>query len=138
MTIFSALLSLLSNPAVLRGIGYLLIVCGLVFTGYRWGSSEVQEDWDKEKAGAAAALAGFKEGQAKATDTVITEYSKKLAEVESTVKTIYKKVPIYVPADSCPMPAGFRVLHNAAARGELSGTSGSVNVPSTAVGAPGR
>ncbi len=39
--------------------------------------------------------------------------------IRTVYKTIIKKVPIYVKADDCPMPGGFRVLHDAAANGTV-------------------
>lgn len=43
--------------------------------------------------------------------------------VRTITKTIIEKVNVYVPIDSCPMPYGFRVLHDSAAA--------NVEVPST-------
>lgn len=40
-------------------------------------------------------------------------------EIRTVYKTIIKKVPVYVKADDCPMPGGFRVLHDAAANGTV-------------------
>jgi len=35
--------------------------------------------------------------------------------IRTITKTIIEKVPVYVKADDCPMPGGFRLLHDAAA-----------------------
>lgn len=37
------------------------------------------------------------------------------AKVRTVTKTLIEKVNVYVPLDSCPLPAGFRSLHDAAA-----------------------
>lgn len=39
--------------------------------------------------------------------------------IRTVFKTIIKEVPVYVKATDCPMPPGFRVLHDAAANGEI-------------------
>ena len=56
---------------------------------------------------------------AKATERVVTQYVDRVQVVAGRTKTIIKEVPIYVPADSPSLPPGFRVLHDAAATGEL-------------------
>lgn len=40
-------------------------------------------------------------------------------QIRTVTKTIIEEVPFYVKADDCPLPAGFRVLHDAAANGEI-------------------
>ena len=41
------------------------------------------------------------------------------AVIRTVTKTIIKEVPTYVQATACPLPGGFRVLHDAAANGEV-------------------
>lgn len=41
------------------------------------------------------------------------------AAIVTVTKTIIKQVPIYVKNTDCPMPGGFRVLHDAAAHGQV-------------------
>ena len=60
----------------------------------------------------------------KATERVVTKYVDRLQVVAGRTETIIKEVPIYVPADSADLPAGFRVLHDAAATGELPDPAG--------------
>ena len=45
------------------------------------------------------------------------------ARIVTVTKTIIKEVPTYVKTTDCPMPGGFRVLHDAAANGVLPDTS---------------
>lgn len=40
-------------------------------------------------------------------------------QIHTITKTILKEVPVYVPSDSCALPGGFRLLHDAAANGEI-------------------
>lgn len=68
----------------------------------------------KEQAAQAAKVA---EKQAEVTTKVVTEYVDRVKVVREKAREIVKEVPVYVPADSCPLPSGFRVLHDAAAAG---------------------
>ena len=44
--------------------------------------------------------------------------------IKTVTKTLIQKVPVYVPNTSCPLPGGFRLLHDAAATdGQLSRTT---------------
>ena len=36
-------------------------------------------------------------------------------QIRTITKTLIEKVPVYVKADACPLPGGFRLLHDAAA-----------------------
>ena len=66
----------------------------------------------KEQSAQAAKVA---EKQAEVTTKVVTEYVDRVKVVREKAREIVKEVPVYVPADSCPLPSGFRVLHDAAA-----------------------
>ena len=63
----------------------------------------------------AAQAAKVAEKQAEVTTKVVTEYVDRVKVVRERAREVVKEVPIYVPADSCPLPSGFRVLHDAAA-----------------------
>ena len=39
--------------------------------------------------------------------------------IRTVTETITKEIPVYVKADACPLPGGFRVLHDAAASSEI-------------------
>lgn len=70
--------------------------------------------------------------QAKETDDkreVVTQYVdrevvKVVEKIAVVTETITKEVPVYVPSDSPALPGGFRLLHDAAARGEVPNPSG--------------
>ena len=53
------------------------------------------------------------------TQVVEREVVKVVKQIEVVTETIVKEVPVYVQADATPLPGGFRVLHDAAARGEV-------------------
>ena len=44
--------------------------------------------------------------------------------IRTVTQTIIKEIPIYVKTTDCPMPGGFRVLHDAAANGQLPDAAG--------------
>lgn len=48
---------------------------------------------------------------------IAAKQSKARAKVRTITKEIIREVPIRIPADSPPLPGGFRVLHDAAAAG---------------------
>jgi len=71
--------------------------------------------------------------QAKRVDTaraavsapIEAKHEAAVTQIQTVYKTIIKEVPIYVKADpvlglNCPLSGGFRVLHDAAANGEVS------------------
>lgn len=50
---------------------------------------------------------------------IAQRHAQAVERIRTVTKTITKEVPVYVPSDSCPLPGGFRVLHDAAAHGEV-------------------
>lgn len=116
-------LNLLLNPAVLRAIIAVAFCTVVLVFGYGKGKEAVQKDWDADKEAQTAILNEVKAAQEKTTNDLVVEYEKKIRTITGTTITITKKVPVYVPSDSCPMPAGFRLLHNEAAAGTLPSTA---------------
>jgi hypothetical protein len=63
-----------------------------------------------------------------------------LAVAETRIRTVTREVlreiPVRIPVDACPLPADFRVLHNAAAAGALpeppGGPDGAASAPPAA------
>lgn len=113
------LMNLLSNPALWKALGIAALMAALFIGGCRHGEQNVQANWDAEKFAnqqASLILIGV---QDEITNQVIQGYIEKIKTIQSTTKIITKKVKVYVPANSCPLPPGFRVLHNAAVRNEL-------------------
>lgn len=56
---------------------------------------------------------------AQAADRIVTRYVDRVRTVQETAAVITKEVPVHVPSDACPLPAGFRLLHDAAAAGRV-------------------
>lgn len=77
------------------------------------------------------AVADFK-AQAERVDAkreVVTQYvdrvvEKTVKDIQVVTETITKEVPVYVPSDTPDLPAGWRLLHDAAARGEVPNPAG--------------
>lgn len=94
-----------------------------VWAAYSWawnrGADHVQGQWDAAVLKQQAAAAKTGEKRAAETVKVVTEYVDRVRVVRERGETIVKEVPVYVPADSCPLPAGWGVLHDAAATGGL-------------------
>ena len=98
----------------------------LALASYHLGASRVQAKWDAEKSHAAIATAQTEAAQAQATTRVVTQYVDRVKTVRERGQQIVKEVPVYVQTspDVPDLPGGFRVLHDAAARGELPEPAG--------------
>ena len=48
-------------------------------------------------------------------EQIAAQQIKAQEQIRSVTKTLIQKVNVYVPSTSCPLPGGFRLLHNAAA-----------------------
>lgn len=53
------------------------------------------------------------------TQVVEREVVKTVKDIQVVTETIIQEVPIYVPLDAPDLPAGWRLLHDAAARGQV-------------------
>jgi hypothetical protein len=101
-----------------------LVVIGLCLASYNRGAAGVRAEWQDEKDRQAIAVANVKTEQAEAVVQVVTRYVDRIKIVREKGETIIKEVPVYVPSDACDMPGGFRLLHDAAARGEPADPAG--------------
>ena len=95
----------------------LALVAGIWLHGNQSGRETIQAQWDQEKLEAAALQAANRVQKQENTIKVITEYVDRVKVVREKGETIIKEIPVYVPDNACVLPAGFRVLHDAAARG---------------------
>lgn len=111
------------NPlTLLSPTRWLLLACcvaALVWGYFAWADHQQDIGYDKAKAEysrqAQQADAQREEVAAPVAATQIVVQER----IRTVTKTIIKEVPVYVKADACPMPGGFRVLHDAAADGEV-------------------
>ena len=82
---------------------------------YKAGQADVQAKWDKANAKAQAEIARLREAAGKVTVRTETVYVDRVRTIREKGNDIIRNVPVYVPAGSPDLPAGFRVLHDAAA-----------------------
>lgn len=117
-------------PAPYRWLAMLVLAAAVFATGWVKGASQVQARWDAATGIQAVAVAAVKQRQAEATVQVVTQYVDRVHTVREVGQTIIKEVPVYVPADSPALPGGFRLLHDAATRGEPPDTTVAADAPS--------
>lgn len=116
-------------PASYRWLAMLALAAAVFATGWVKGASQVQARWDAATGIQTVAVATVKQRQAEATVQVVTKYVDRVHTVREVGQTIIKEVPVYVPADSPALPGGFRLLHDAATRGELPDATGVADAP---------
>jgi hypothetical protein len=83
------------------------------------GAAEVQGRWDAAATIEAQQRRDLEVKQDKVTTKVEIQYRDRVQTVKVKGDTIIKEIVHYVPIDSPDLPAGFRVLHDAAAENEL-------------------
>ena len=112
-----------------RALAALAVLAALVGIGWMKGANHVQSKWDAANLSATVAIAKQQQKQAEVTTQVVTQYVDRWRTVHTAGQTIIKEVPVYVPATTPDLPGGFRVLHDAAATGQLPDASGSADAP---------
>lgn len=103
---------------------FILLIAGALVGGFnafvkyeqRIGYDRARADYDKQ-------AVAVDEKRAAVTPPIESKAKEAVAKVQTVTKTIIKEVPVYVKATDCPMPGGFRVLHDAAANGEVPDAS---------------
>lgn len=94
---------------------------------YREGRAEVQSRWDAATTRMEQEKRQLEAKQSEVTVKTVIKYVDRVREVRVKGDTIIKRIPQYVPANSCDLPPGFRLLHDAAASGsELPEAAGSI------------
>ena len=116
-------------PAPYRLLAMLVLAAAVFATGWVKGASQVQARWDAATGAQAVVVAAVKQRQAEATVQVVTQYVDRVHTVRVAGETIIKEVPVYVPSNTPDLPGGFRVLHDAAARGELPEATSAADAP---------
>lgn len=91
---------------------------------YRAGQAERQKLWDESTALLQAEVRRVEAERDAATGQVEIRVVEKLRTIHEKGDTIVKQVPVYVPAESCDLPGGWRLLHNAAAAGQVPDPAG--------------
>lgn len=111
-------------PLPYRWLAMAALAAALVVFGWFKGSSNVQAKWDTATHQQSLQVAAIKTEQAEATVKVVTEYVDRVKVVTRRGADIIKEIPVYVPSDTCTLPAGFRLLHDAAASGSTPDAAG--------------
>lgn len=93
---------------------------------YAAGVRDVQGRWDAATTAQAEQNRKAEGEQAKATLITVTEYVDRVQTIRVKGDTIVQKVPVYIPSDSPLLPGGWRLLHDAAAAGDLPPPPGSI------------
>jgi len=109
-------------PWPYRWLALVLLAAALIGFGWIKGASHVQARWDAASAAQQQAQAQVQIQQAEATVQVVTRYVDRVRVIREKGDTIFKEVPVYVPAQAdaaCTINRGFVRLHDAAAAGEL-------------------
>ena len=104
-----------------RAAIFLAFALWFAWQAHKWEALATgpQEQADTARERAYKAAAELAKAQAKVTERVVTKYVDRVKVVAGRTRTIIKEVPIYVPATTPDLPAGFRVLHDSAAQGVI-------------------
>ncbi len=117
------------------------VIALLFFTlGNLQGSSHARDKCMAEKAAAEIHTSHVETVQAQTTVDVVTKYAQRASDMRARSQSITSKVSHYVPtktdSSACALPSGWRLLHDAAATGELpittSGADAAVVTPQEA------
>ncbi|WP_281982976.1 hypothetical protein [Azonexus hydrophilus] len=119
------LLSLIPLPY--RILAGLLIAAMIAAAVWMNGAAHVQAKWDAATVKQSLRVASVEKAQAESTVKIVTKFVDRVRVVKETGAALTREVVRYVPSDSCDLPPGYRVLHDAAARGEPADTAGSVD-----------
>ena len=119
-------------PLPYRILFMALFAAMLVGFGWMKGAAHVQAKWDAVTVKQSLQVARVEKAQAEATVKVVTKFVDRVRVVKETGATLTKEVVRYVPSDSCSLPAGWRVLHDAAARSEPADPAGNADAPPVA------
>ena len=102
-------------------IGLALIAAGWVYghSRYNAGQADVQAKWDASVEKGKAEIARLQAQANRISTKIETKYLTRVETIRGATQTIVRQVPVFVPAGSCELPGGFRVLHDAAAQGSV-------------------
>lgn len=110
------------------------VLSGLALSFYSWGvlqhhrgAAEVQKQWDDSISRGKVIVDSLKAGQNKITTVTEFKYIDRVQVIHEKGKTITKLVPQFIPIDSCDLPGGFRLLHDAAVSGTIPSAADAVD-----------
>lgn len=99
----------------------LLIGVALLTGAWMWGRHQVQQRWDESKKEVKTVVRTVVRDQGRVNTVIKTQFVDRIRVVKEKGDNIVKQVPVYISNDSCPLPGGFRVLHDAAATNSIPG-----------------
>lgn len=118
-------MNLLAVPAVAyRWLALLALAVALLGFGWMKGAQHGERRLDEARVNADKEITRLAGERAKVTEKIVTKYVPKIAKAQVITETIIKEVDRYVPSTDCPLSPGFRVLHDAAATGEVPDPAG--------------
>lgn len=123
-----------------RLVGVVMLLAITAFGAYKYTDTQWELKYANQQLEVTKLEVKLKDLEVKAanvTTKVITQYVDKVKEVQVKGDTIVKEVPVYVTEksdDSCTIPTGFVLIHNAAAENSsLPRTTGDVNEKASGV-----
>ena len=105
------------NPV--RWQGPVLVLAALIVGYLFWESHIEQRGYDKAVAKYAKQAQEADAKRETVATPIVEAHEKEVVRVVTVTKTILKDRPVYVKDTDCPLTGGFRVLHDAAANGEV-------------------
>ena len=100
-----------------RIIAILALLAVIAFGCWRWSIHEQQVGYARAVAEFAAQGRKTDQQRGEVTQAAQTDAVREQERVRIVTKTIVKEVPVYVQANAPDLPAGWRLLHDAAATG---------------------
>lgn len=116
-------------PLPYKILGAVAIAAALLACGYWRGAQSVRVEWASAKLQQQLADSFVATENAEKSVEIVTQYVDRVKVIHEKGVTIIKEVPVYVPSDSCALPGGFRVLHDAAATDSLPDPSRVADAP---------
>lgn len=82
---------------------------------YADGKAAVQKDWDMSREKGRKEIERLRAAASRITLKTEVVYRDRIVTIREKSDAIVQEVPVFVPAGSCELPGGFRLLHDAAA-----------------------
>ena len=101
----------------------LLIGVALLTGAWMWGRHQVQVKWDASKKEVKTVVRTVVRDQGRVNTVIKTQFVEHIKVVKEKGDNIVQQIPVYISSDSCPLPGGFRILHDAAADNSIPRTA---------------
>lgn len=112
---------MLAKP-ILMALVVVGALLGSHFMAFQWGHARFEVKLLEAQRAADRKVEIIQGQVAQVKDRVVTKYVDRIKYIKGETREI--RIETLVPVDTCPMPAGFRVLHDTAAQGGDPGASG--------------